>query len=41
MDKSGCGKLGEIASRIAEMEGLMGHKNAADLRVNAGRGRVL
>jgi histidinol dehydrogenase len=33
MDKKSCSKLGKIASKIAEMEGLKAHKNAVDIRL--------
>jgi histidinol dehydrogenase len=33
MDEKSCSTLGKIASRIAELEGLKGHKNAADIRL--------
>jgi len=33
MDKKSCITLGKIASRIADLEGLKGHKNAADVRL--------
>ena len=33
MDKKSCIDLGKIASRIADLEGLKGHKHAADVRL--------
>jgi histidinol dehydrogenase len=33
MDKKSCANLGGIASRLAGLEGLMAHKNAADIRL--------
>jgi len=37
MNEKSCGSLGKIASRIAELEGLMAHKNAADIRLKIAR----
>ena len=33
MNKKSCTTLGKIASRIADLEGLKGHKYAADVRL--------
>ncbi|MBW1839393.1 MAG: histidinol dehydrogenase, partial [Deltaproteobacteria bacterium] len=33
IDKKGCSDLGKIASRMADLEGLKAHKNAADIRL--------
>jgi len=33
INKNGCIALGEVASRMAELEGLSAHKNAADIRL--------
>jgi len=33
MDRKSCSKLGRIASRIAVLEGLKAHENAADIRL--------
>ncbi|MBW6451629.1 MAG: histidinol dehydrogenase [DPANN group archaeon] len=33
IDKNSCIALGKIASRMADLEGLKGHKNAADIRI--------
>lgn len=38
MDEKSCSALGKIASRIAELEGLEGHKNAVGIRLNKKNG---